>query len=260
MLRGLSSAACGMSAQKLLIDVISNNLANVNTVGFKKSRADFQDLMYQTLSQAGSQTDAGGQVPTGIQIGMGTTPTGVQKIFKQGDFQGTSNELDMAIEGDGFFKVISNGEERYTRSGNFKLDSNGNVVTPSGDKLQPEMTVPSNTVSISIDKIGQVTAFDPTGQGTVLSTIELYRFPNPAGLYSLGRNLLRPTDASGNPVSGRPGSDGIGTIAQGFLEMSNVDVVEEMVQMIVAQRAYEISSKSIQTADNMMQIANGLKR
>jgi len=260
MLRGLWSAASGMAAQKLTIDVIANNLANVNTVGFKKSRSDFQDLMYQTTSQAGSRTATGGQIPTGIQVGMGTMPIGVQKIFTQGDFKETKNDLDMAIEGKGFFKVLSNDEELYARAGNFKLDSDGNICTPSGDKLQPEMTIPSNTASIHIDKAGNVTVFDPAGQGTSLGVIELYTFPNPAGLFSMGHNLYRATDASGEAISGTPGSDGVGTIAQGFIEMSNVDVVEEMVAMIMAQRAYEINSKAIQTADNMMQIANNIKR
>jgi len=260
MLRGLWSAASGMAAQKLTIDVIANNLANVSTVGFKKSRADFQDLMYQTIRQAGSITSAGGQIPTGIHIGMGTMPVGVQKMFMQGDFQNTGNELDMSIEGNGFFKVLSNEEELYTRAGNFKLDSDGNICTPNGDKLQPEMTIPTDTVTINIDRTGTVTTFDPAGGGTSLGVIELYTFPNAAGLFSLGHNLYRPTDASGEAISGTPGSDGVGTIAQGFLEMSNVDVVEEMVSMIMAQRAYELNSKAIQTADNMLQIANNIKR
>jgi flagellar basal-body rod protein FlgG len=260
MLRGLWSAASGMAAQKLTIDVIANNLANVNTVSFKKSRSDFQDLMYQTISQAGSLTSSGSQIPTGIHIGMGTMPIGVQKMFMQGDFKETQNELDLSIEGKGFFKVLSSEEELYTRAGNFKLDSDGNICTSNGDKLQPEMAIPTNTVSVSIDKTGTVTVFDPAGTGTSLGVIELYTFSNPAGLFSLGRNLYRPTDASGEAISGTPGSDGVGTIAQGFVEMSNVDVVEEMVSMIMAQRAYEINSKAIQTADSMLQMANNIKR
>jgi flagellar basal-body rod protein FlgG len=260
MLRGLWSAASGMSAQKLNIDVIANNLANVSTAGFKKSRSDFQDLMYQTISQAGSISSTGSQVPTGIQIGMGAMPVGVQKVFLQGDFQQTGNETDMAIEGGGFFKVVKNGEDRYTRAGNFKLDSEGNMVTPNGDKLQPEMTIPTETVSVSIDGDGTVTVFDPEGTGTSLGVVELYSFSNPAGLYSIGHNLYKETDASGEAISGTPGSDGIGTIVQGYVEMSNVDVVEEMVSMIMAQRAYELNSKAIKTADDMMSIANNIKR
>ena len=260
MLRGLWSAASGMAAQKLRIDVIANNLANVNTVGFKKSRSDFQDLMYQTISQAGSLTAAGGQIPTGIQIGMGTMTAGVQKMFMQGDFKETRNELDLAIEGDGFFKVMSNEEELYTRAGNFKLNADGTICTPNGDILQPEMTIPTETVSINIDSTGTVTLFDPTGVGTPSGVLEVYTFPNSAGLFSLGHNLYRSTDGSGEAISGTPGSDGVGTIAQGFLEMSNVDVVEEMVSMIMAQRAYEVNSKAIQTADSMLQMANNIKR
>ena len=260
MLRGMWSAASGMAAQQMTIDVIANNLANVNTTSFKKSRPEFQDLMYQTLSQAGSVTEEGGQIPTGIAIGMGTMPVGVQKQFMQGDFKETKNQMDIAIEGKGFFRVISNNEELYTRAGNFKLDTDGNIVTPNGERLQPGFTVPTDTVSISIDKLGTITVFDPSGAGTSLGVMELYNFTNPSGLYSLGHNLYRPTDASGEAIVGAPGSDGMGTLAQGFLEISNVDVVEEMVSMIMAQRAYEINSKSIQTADSMLQIANNIKR
>ncbi len=260
MLRGMWSGASGMAAQRLTIDVIANNLANVNTVGFKKSRTDFQDLMYQTISQAGSRTSTGGQVPVGIQIGMGTMPVGVHKIFMQGEFNETKNELDLAVEGRGFYKVISNEEELYTRAGNFKLDADRNIVTTNGDKLQPEMTIPANTLNIDIDVDGTVTVFDPEGTGTSLGAIELYSFPNPAGLFSRGHNLYRGTDASGEAVSGTPGSDGLGTIIQGFIEISNVDVVQEMVQMIMAQRAYEMNSKVIKTADNMMSIVNSIAR
>ena len=260
MLRGLWSAASGMAAQQLTIDVIANNLANVNTAGFKKSRTDFQDLMYQTISEAGSTTVDGGQTPVGIQVGMGTMPVGVHKIFEQGDFEETKNELDLAIEGKGFFKVISNEEELYSRAGNFKLDPDRNIVTANGDKLQPEMTIPENTVSISIDANGTVTVFDPEGTGTSLGAIELYTFPNPAGLFGCGHNLYRATDGSGEAIAGTPGSDGVGTLVQGFVEVSNVDVVKEMVAMIMAQRAYEINSKAIKTADNMMQIVNNISR
>ena len=249
-----------MAAQKLTIDVISNNLANVNTVGFKKSRTDFQDLMYQTTKQAGSETSSGGKVPTGIQIGMGSMPVGVSKMFMQGDFKETKNELDMAIEGKGFFKIKSGEEELYSRAGNFKLDTEGKIVTPNGDVLEPEMSVEEDTISISVDKNGTVTAFGADGTGTSVGDIKLFAFPNAAGLYSIGHNLFRATDASGEAVEATPGEDGVGTLVQGFIEMSNVDVVEEMVSMIMAQRAYEINSKAIQTADSMLQIANNLKR
>ncbi|NVM21135.1 MAG: flagellar basal-body rod protein FlgG [Desulfobacterales bacterium] len=260
MLRGLWTAASGMAAQQLNVDVISNNLANVNTTGFKKSRADFEDLMYQTLRLPGATTAAGTQLPTGIQIGMGAKPMGVQKMFSQGDYNQTGNELDLAIEGKGFFKVISNDEEVYTRSGNFKLDSEGYVCTPAGDRLEPEITIPANTVSISVDSEGRLVAFGPYNTELATTDIKLYTFINPAGLYSMGRNLYRPTEASGEATEGAPGTEGVGTIAQGYLEMSNVNVVEEMVGMIIAQRAYEVNSKAIQTADNMLQMANNIKR
>jgi flagellar basal-body rod protein FlgG len=168
--------------------------------------------------------------------------------------------MDIAIEGKGFFRVLSNDEELYTRAGNFKLDTDGNVVTPNGEPLQPGFTVPTDTVSINIDKSGTITVFDPSGAGTSLGEIELYNFTNPAGLISLGRNLYRATDGSGEAIVGTPGSDGMGTLVQGFLEISNVDVIEEMVSMIMAQRAYEINSKAIQTADSMLQVANNIKR
>ncbi|NVL89387.1 MAG: flagellar basal-body rod protein FlgG [Desulfobacterales bacterium] len=261
MLRGLWTAASGMAAQQLNIDVISHNLANVNTVGFKKSRSDFQDLMYQTLRIAGATTAAGTQLPTGIQVGMGTKPAGVHKIFSQGDYNQTDNELDLAIEGKGFFKVVSNDEEVYTRAGNFKIDSEGYICTSAGERLQPEITIDPEAVSISIDSGGKLVVYGQDADAPLNEEdINLYSFPNPAGLYSMGRNLYRPTEASGEATEGAPGLDGLGTIAQGYLEMSNVNVVEEMVSMIVGQRAYEVNSKAIQTADNMLQMANNIKR
>jgi flagellar basal-body rod protein FlgG len=249
-----------MAAQQLNVDVIANNLANVNTTGYKKSRADFQDLMYETLQLPGATTAAGTQLPTGIQVGMGTRPMGVQKMFSQGDYNQTGNELDLAVEGKGFFKVVSNDEEVYTRAGNFKIDSEGYVCTTAGDRIQPEITIPSNAVSISVDSSGRLVAFGAANTEVSTADIRLHTFINPAGLYAMGRNLYRPTAASGEATEGTPGSDGVGTIAQGFLEMSNVNVVEEMVSMIIAQRAYEVNSKAIQTADNMLQMANNIKR
>jgi flagellar basal-body rod protein FlgG len=261
MLKGLWTAATGMAAQQLNVDVIANNLANVNTAGFKKSRADFQDLMYHTLRVPGAMTAAGTQLPTGIQVGMGTKPMSVQKLFSQGDYNQTNNELDLAIEGKGFFKVVSNDEEVYTRAGNLKMDSEGYICTPAGDRLQPEIIIDPTAVSISIDSGGRLTVWGPdTDTPLAEEDIKLYSFPNPAGLYSMGRNLYRPTEASGEATEGTPGLDGFGTIAQGYLEMSNVNVVEEMVGMIIAQRAYEVNSKAIQTADNMLQMANNIKR
>lgn len=260
MIRGLWTAASGMVAQQTKIDVVSNNLANSNTTGFKKSRANFQDLMYQTLLIAGATTPGGGQIPTGIQMGMGAKTAGVQKVFTQGDYVQTGNDLDMAIEGEGFFKVLSGSEELYTRAGNFMLDSEGYITTAAGDRLQPEIAIPEDTVLISVQSNGRLTAYGSGNTELVTAEINTYRFANPAGLYAAGRNLLRPTEGSGESIEGTPGTDGFGTISNQFLEMSNVSVVEEMVDMIVSQRAYEANSKAIQTADSMLGMANDLKR
>jgi len=262
MLRTLWIAASGMEAQTLNIDVIANNLANVNTAGFKRSRADFQDLLYETLRQPGVASSQETQVPTGIQLGQGTRPVAVQKIFLQGDYQHTQNELDIAIEGDGFFQILQpNGEVAYTRAGAFKLDSDGKIVNSDGFQIEPELTIPSDTIAVSIGTDGTVSVLQ-AGESTPaeLGTIQLARFINPAGLKSIGRNLFLPTSSSGDVITGTAGETGFGTIAQGYLEMSNVSVVDEMVNMIVAQRAYEINSKAIQTADDMLQIANNVKR
>ncbi|MBA3029222.1 MAG: flagellar basal-body rod protein FlgG [Desulfobacteraceae bacterium] len=262
MLRTLSIAATGMQAQALNIDVIANNLANVNTSGFKKSRADFQDLLYQTLRPAGSQSSEGTQVPTGIQLGQGTRPAAVQKIFVQGEYQFTQNELDLAIEGDGFFQVLQpNGETGYSRGGSFKLDGEGRIVTSDGFLMEPEIAIPADSTTLSVGMDGTVSVMQ-AGQtdSTVLGNINIVRFSNPAGLNSIGRNLYLPTSASGTPTEGTPGQDGLGILSQGYLEMSNVSVVDEMVNMITAQRAYEINSKAISTADEMLQMANNLKR
>jgi flagellar basal-body rod protein FlgG len=262
MIRSLWTSATGMQAQELNINVIANNLANVNTSGFKKSRAEFQDLLYENIRPAGAASSQDTIVPTGIQLGHGTRPAAVQKIFTQGDFQNTQNELDWAIEGDGFFQIeLPNGETSYSRSGEFNLDADGRIVNPDGFPLVPELTIPTDTVSISVGMDGTVSiiqADDSTP--TEIGSIQLARFINPAGLRSLGKNLYVPSGASGDEITGTPGENGFGTIAQGFLEMSNVSVVDEMVSMITAQRAYEINSKAIQTSDDMLQIANNLKR
>lgn len=262
MIRSLWTAASGMQAQSVNIDVISNNLANVNTTGFKKSRADFQDLLYENLRQAGVASSSGSQVPTGIQIGHGTRPVATQKIFIQGDYQKTENELDMAVEGEGFFQIMQpNGEIAYSRAGSFKLDKDGSIVTSDGYLMEPGLSLPSDTTALSIGTDGTVSVIQAGDtEATEIGTIELARFINPAGLKSIGRNLYLPTSASGDVTTGTAGEDGFGTIAQGYLEMSNVSVVDEMVNMIVAQRAYEINSKAIQTADEMLQMANSIKR
>ena len=262
MIRSLWTSATGMNAQALNLDVIANNLANVSTSGFKKSRAEFQDLLYETLRPAGTSSSQDTQVPTGIQLGHGTRPSTVLKIFTQGDLEHTKNELDLAIEGDGFFQIsMPNGETAFTRDGGFKLDSEGRVVNADGFALEPEITIPTDAVSISVGMDGTVSVLQ-AGETTPteVGTIELARFVNPAGLIALGKNLYLPSEASGDEMTGTAGEDGLGTIAQGFLEMSNVTVVEEMVNMITAQRAYEANSKSIQTADEMLAIANNIKR
>jgi flagellar basal-body rod protein FlgG len=260
MIRALWTAATGMAAQQLTVDVCANNLANANTTGFKKSRNNFEDLMYQTLEIPGADTPSGSQVPSGIQVGMGARPVSVEKIYTQGDYEQTGNQLDMAIEGDGFFKVLSGDEELYTRAGNFTVDSEGYVTTPAGDRLQPEISVPEGTTQISIQPNGTLTAYGNGSTALTTANITLYKFMNPGGLYAVGRNLLRPTAASGEAVEGTPGSEGYGTIANNSLEMSNVSVVDEMVALIVGQRAYEANSKALQTADTMLQLANNVKR
>lgn len=262
MMRALWSAATGMAAKQLDMDVIANNLANLNTAGFKRSRVDFQDVMYQTLRTAGSTVAQGSRVPTGIQVGLGTRPAAVQKIFSQGDFVQTENPLDVVIEGDGFFQVLMpDGSIAYTRNGSFKLDADGRMVTSDGFVLEPEIIIPPEASSISIGTDGTVSVMlAGEEQAQEVGRIEIARFVNPAGLMSIGRNLYKPTSASGQAQAGTPGMDGLGTLSQGFLEMSNVKVVEEMVNMIIAQRAYEVNSKAIQTADEMLGTANNLKR
>jgi flagellar basal-body rod protein FlgG len=261
MIRSLWTASTGMIAQQLNIDVIANNLANVNTTGFKKSRAEFEDLVYQTMQAPGGLTESGGRMPTGMQVGMGVKPSSIHKIFSQGEYQNTGNPLDLAIEGDGFFQVETNGGElAYTRSGTFKLDQDGRMVTSNGYVLQHEFTVPVETQSLVVSEDGHISALSAGGEELAGVDIPIHTFINPAGLLSIGRNIYMPTEASGEAEQGVPGENNVGSIAQGFLEMSNVQIVDEMVNMIVGQRAFEINSKAIQTADSMLQIANQLKR
>jgi flagellar basal-body rod protein FlgG len=262
MIRSLWTAASGMEGQQKSIDVIANNLANVNTAGFKRSRADFQDLVYQNLKSTGSPATNATQVPTGIQIGLGSRLAAVTKIFTAGDFTQTGNELDLAIEGAGFFQItMPDGTVGYSKAGAFKKDSTGQVVTPDGNPLSPAITIPNNAVKINIGSDGTVSV-QIAGQSatTTVGNIQLATFSNPSGLSSQGKNIFYVTDASGAATSGTPGQNGIGTIAQGMLEMSNVSVAEEMVNMIVGQRAYEINSKAVQTSDEMLQTAANLKR
>jgi flagellar basal-body rod protein FlgG len=262
MIRSLFIAATGMEAQKLNIDVISNNLANVNTVGFKKSRADFQDLMYQTLRAAGGASAEGIQVPSGIEVGLGVKPVAVQKIFQQGDFTQTGNSLDMVIEGEGFFQVLlPDGTIAYSRAGAFKLDSDGRIVNSDGYPLEPAITVPTDVKSITVGSDGRVTVQTAgSSTQTEIGRIELARFINPGGLSSMGKNLFLTTLSSGDAITGNAGTESFGTLSQGYVELSNVNVVEEMVNMIVSQRAYEINSKAVQASDEMLQVTNNLRR
>ena len=261
MIRALWTAASGMQAQQTNIDVVANNIANVNTTGFKKSRADFQDLIYQNMKTTGAPSTNSTQAP-GIQVGLGTKTAAVVKNFTAGTINQTGNDLDIAIDGDGFFQIQQpDGSTGYSRAGSFKRDSQGRVINSDGYPLLPEVVIPSNATKINIGNDGTVSVLQ-AGQTspTSVGNIQLANFPNPAGLFSLGRNIYQPTDASGTATTGTPGQNGVGTISQGFLEMSNVSVVEEMVNMIVGQRAYEVNSKAVQAADEMLQQANNLRR
>jgi len=263
MERALRSAASGMYAQQINIDVIAHNLANVNTTSFKRSRAEFQDLMYQILkSPVSSEQNGNTGSSAEIQIGTGVQTVATLRDFKQGDLQATNNPLDVAINGDGFFQVRRpDGTIAYTRDGSFKLSRDGRLVNSSGYVLEPEIVIPETAVAISISRDGIVEVLNSGETEPVeVGRIELAKFVNPAGLRSIGNNLYLETQASGQPIFGSPGSDGFGELMQGYLESSNVDIVEEMVNMIVAQRAYEINSKTIKTVEEMLQMANNLKR
>lgn len=257
MMRALWSAASGMAAQQLNVDNTANNLANVNTSGFKKSRVDFQDVIYQVLKSPGSSAAEGLQVPTGLSIGLGVRPVATQKIFTQGNMQQTGNPLDLVIEGEGFFQVIlPDGTTAYSRDGAFKKDSEGNLVTSDGFMLEPAISIPAQAIEISVGGDGTVTYKLPGETATQeAGRIEIVRFGNPAGLNPIGKNLYTQSDASGESST-----EGVGVISQGWLEMSNVQVVEEMVNMITAQRAYEVSSKAIQASDEMLSQAANLRR
>jgi len=255
MITALFSAATGMEAMETNINVVANNLANVNTTGFKRSRANFQDLLYQSSRPVGSAASNDTEVPTGVQVGLGTRTASVDKIYTTGDFEKTGGDLDMAIEGDGFFQIqLPNGETAYTRDGSFKKDSEGRLVTADGNPVLPEITIPENATDVAIGKGGTVTAYlDGEAGGTELGVIELARFGNPSGLKSIGDNLQLESDASGGPVLGEPGNEGLGTVAQGFLENSNVSIMKEMINLISGQRAYEINSKAVKAADEILQ-------
>jgi flagellar basal-body rod protein FlgG len=262
MIKAMRTAASGMAGQQMNVDNIANNLANVNTTGFKRSKLEFQDVLYQNYRRAGVASSIGTQVPVGLSIGYGTRPAATVREFSTGDLSQTTNPLDIAIEGDGFFQVrLADGTTGYTRDGAFKLSADGSVVTSDGYFIIPEITVPEDTTAISVGQDGviEVQQFGQNQQ-TEVGQIELARFVNPAGLSAIGRNIMIQTSASGDPITDVPGQGGLGRTNQGYLEMSNVSVVDEMVNMIVAQRAYEMNSKAIQTADDMSQVANNLKR
>jgi flagellar basal-body rod protein FlgG len=259
MLRALYSSAAGMQSQQTNLDVIANNLANVNTTGFKKSKAEFQDLLYQNTRTAGAETGAGNQLPTGVQIGHGSKLVATSKIFTTGELTQTQEPWDIAINGDGFFEVQTpSGEKAYTRDGSFKVGPTGQIMTSDGLVVQSGFQALPPGSSVDVSNTGEVTYTGPNGKTTF--RISLTRFANPAGLESLGNNLYKETTASGPAELGSPGENGFGKTQQSWLELSNVKVVEEMVNMILAQRAYEINSKAVQASDEMMQMSNNLRR
>ncbi len=255
MIRSLWIAKTGLDAQQTNIDVISNNLANVSTNGFKRARPVFEDLLYQTLRQPGAQSSQQTQLPTGLQLGTGVRPVAVEKIHVQGNLQQTGNNLDVAISGKGFLQILMpDGTTAYTRDGSFQVDSQGQMVTASGYSLQPAITIPANATSVTIGKDGTVSVVQAgSTAATQVGTLQLAGFINPAGLQSLGENLFQETAASGAPSANTPGTNGLGFLNQNYLETSNVNVVEEMVNMIQAQRAYEINSKAVTVSDQMLQ-------
>lgn len=260
MMRSLFTAATGMKGQQQQIDTIANNLANVNTTGFKKSRNHFQDLLYQNEKKAGVASSASTQVPVGIHVGHGTKHVSTEKIFTQGNLQSTGNQLDLSIDGLGFFQILQpNGAIAFSRAGQFNIDGQGRLVTDEGMFLDPEINIPQETTKIQVGFDGTVSVFlrDET-EPEAIGTMQLARFSNPAGLTPIGKNLYVSSPASGTPIVEVPGIAGMGTLNQGFLESSNVSVVEEMVNMITAQRAYEVNSKAIQTSDQMLQTVNNL--
>jgi flagellar basal-body rod protein FlgG len=263
MIRALYSAGSGMTAQQMNVDNIAHNLANANTVGFKMRRAQFQDLLYQSFVQPGAAAGAQTVVPSGLQIGLGTRTSSNEISFSQGNFASTNNPLDLVIQGRGFFQVRRpTGELAYTRAGTFQMNREGQVVTGDGDALEPQITIPAEAQSITIASDGTVSYVQP-GQtaGQQAGQIQLANFTNPAGLNSIGHNLFTPTDASGEPTLGNPGGqEGLGSLLQGYTEGSNVSVVEEFINLIVSQRAYEANSKVVKAADEMYQQVNNITR
>jgi flagellar basal-body rod protein FlgG len=262
MIKALFTSATGMNAQQTVVDTTSNNLANVNTTGFKRMQPEFQDLLYVTQRQPGSTASQGLPLPTGLQLGSGVAISGNMKIFTPGTLNSTNNPYNVAIDGDGFFQVTQpNGQLYYTRDGNFNLNSNGNLVTADGFLISPQLTIPQNALSVSIGTDGTVSVTTPGSTApTQVGQLTVVRFQNPAGLNSEGRNLYSQTQSSGQPIQTTAGQQGAGLIRQGYLEGSNVDVVAEMVNLIVAQRAYEFNTKAITTADQMLSATTNLIR
>jgi flagellar basal-body rod protein FlgG len=259
MLRAFSTAATGMSGQQMMVDVIANNLANVNTTGFKRSQINFQDLLYVELREAGTEVASGINSPSGLEIGSGVRAASTVKVFTAGELQSTSNALDIAIAGEGFLQVgMPNGDLRYTRDGSLQINANGELVTTSGYAIEPAISIPTDASSVSIEKDGGVNVTDSSGTQSVVGTIQLARFPNASGLSSEGDNLFSETEASGTPTTGTAGENGFGTIQSGFLEKSNVQMVTELVNLITAQRAYEINSRAIKAGNDMLQTANNI--
>jgi len=262
MIRALFTAATGLQAQQMNTDVIANNIANANTPGFKRDRLNFQDLLYQTYRRAGQSTLTGSMVPNSLSVGHGVRPIATQKIFLLGAAQSTGNPLDLMISGDGFFQVtLADGSAAYTRDGTFKIDSEGSITTADGLYIEPPITIPADAISIEVASDGTVSVL--LGSDTTLTQvgqIQLVRFQNPAGLSTIGQNLYQETDASGDSIQGTPGEEGYGQIAQGYLEASNVSIVEELVQLIVAQRAFETNSRAVDVADQLLNISNNLAR
>lgn len=262
MLRALYTAASGMEAQQLNIDTIAHNLANINTTGYKQRKTQFEDLLYQNIRAAGAANTANTEIPVALQVGLGTKPVATQMILTQGDFAATDNPLDMVIEGQGFFQVmLPSGELAYTRCGSFHMNRDGALVTSEGDMLDPQITIPQDQIGIIVGSDGTVSVMQPNQtEPQQVGRIEIAMFQNAAGLQSIGKNLFMPSQSSGDPITGTPGENGLGTILSGFTEQSNVSVVEEMVSMIISQRAYEANSKVIRTADEMITQANNVIR
>jgi flagellar basal-body rod protein FlgG len=255
MIRSLWISKTGLDAQQTQMDVIANNLANVSTNGFKRSRAVFEDLLYQTLRQPGAQSSQQTQLPSGLQVGTGVRPVATERVFTQGNLQQTGNRLDVAIQGQGFFQVLlPDGTAAYTRDGSFRTNSQGQLVTSSGYSVQPAITIPANALSITIGRDGIISVLQPGSTNPVqVGTLQLAGFINASGLQGVGENLYVETAASGTPTTNAPGTNGLGLLSQGYVETSNVNVVEELVNMIQTQRAYEINSKAVQSSDQMLQ-------